>query len=88
MSLLCVLHIFFILLLSSNPFKLVLKCKSMLYEYYFLSHVKNIVSIKRYFHTFPLQDCFVFHLMLFLKGFLVLSGLLKTAFEKSGKENS
>ena len=52
-------------------------------HYYFLPQVKNIGSIKRYFHTFPFQDCFVFHLItLFLKGFLVLSDLLKPAFEK------
>ena len=52
-------------------------------EHYFLPHVKNIESIKRYFHTFPFQNCFVFHLkMLFLKGFLVLSDLLKPALEK------
>ena len=55
----------------------------MFCEHYFLAQVKNIGSIKRYLHTFPFQDCFVFHLMkLFLKGFLVLSGLLKPAFKK------
>ena len=60
----------------------------MFCEHYFLPQVKNIGSIKRYFHTFPFQDCFVFHLItLFLKGFLVLSDLLKPAFEKSSKEN-
>ena len=61
----------------------------MFWEDYFLPQVKNIESIKRYFHTFPFQDCFVFHLiMLLLKGFLGLSDLLKPAFEKSSKENS
>ena len=55
----------------------------MLCEHYFLLQVKNIGSIKRYFHAFPFQDCFVFHLItLFLKGLLVLSDLLKPAFEK------
>ena len=45
--------------------------------------MKNVGSIKRYFHTFPFQDCFVFHLIkLFLEGFLVLSDLLKSAFGK------
>ena len=61
----------------------------MFCDNYFLPLVKNIVSVKRYFHTFPFQDCFVFHLiMLFLQGFLVLSDLLNPAFEKSTKENS
>ena len=61
----------------------------MFCEHYFLPQVKNIGSIKRYFHTFPFQDCFVFHLIaLLLKGFLVLSDPLKPAFEKSSKENS
>ena len=69
----------------------------MFCERYFLPQVKNIGSIKIYknigsikiyFHTFPFQDCFVFHLMtLFLKGFLELSDLLKPAFEKCSKEN-
>ena len=46
----------------------------MFCDNYFLSQVKNIDSIKRYFHTFPFLDSFVFHLiMLFLKGFLVLT---------------
>ena len=68
---------------------LVLNSKSMFCELYFLPHVKNIGSIKRYFHTFPFQDCFVFHLiMLLVKCFLVLSDLFKPAFEKSNKENS
>ena len=59
----------------------------MFCEYYFLPQVKNIGSIKTYFHTFPFQDCFVFHLITrFLKGFLVLSDLLKPAFDKSSKE--
>ena len=63
---------------------LALKSKSM-----FCAQVKNIGSIKRYFYIFPFEDYFVFHLiMLFLKGFLVLSDLLKPAFEKSSKENS
>ena len=45
--------------------------------------MKNVGSIKRYFHTFPFQDCFVFHLIkLFLEGFLVLSDLLKSAVGK------
>ena len=52
------------------------------------SLLKNIGSIKRYFHTFPFQDCFDLHLMLLLKEFLVLSGLLKPAFEKIARENS
>ena len=61
----------------------------MFCEHYFLPRVKNIGSIKIYFHTFPFQDCFVFHLItLFLKYFLALSDLLKPAFEKSSKENS
>ena len=61
----------------------------MFCEHYFLPQVKNIGSIKRYFHTFPFQECFVLHLItLFLKGFLVLSDLLKSAFEKSSTENS
>ena len=42
-------------------FSAVLRSKSMFCEYYFLSQVKNIGSIKRYFHTFYFQDCFVFH---------------------------
>ena len=55
----------------------------LLGEHYFLLQIKNIGSIKRYFHTFPFQDCFVFHLInLLLEGFLVLSDLLKRAFEK------
>ena len=58
-------------------------------EHYLLHPVKNIWSIISYFHTFPSQYCFVFHLIaLFLKGFLVLSGILKSAFEKSSKVNS
>ena len=61
----------------------------MFCEHYFLPQAKNIGSIKRYFHTFPFKDCFVFHLItLLLKGFLVLSEHLKTAFEKSSNENS
>ena len=45
--------------------------------------MKNTGSIKRYLHAFPFQDCFVFHLItLFLKGFLVLSDVLKPACEK------
>ena len=59
----------------------------MFCEHYFLPQVKNIGSIKIYFHTFPFQGCFVFHiLMLFLKGFLVLSDLLKPVFEKVAKK--
>ena len=66
-----------------NTFSLVLKSKSMFSEHYFLSQVKNIGGIKRYFHTFPFQGCFVFHLItLFLKSFLVLSDLLTPIFEK------
>ena len=38
-----------------------LRSKSMFCEHNFLSLVKNIGSIKRYFHTFRFQDCFVFH---------------------------
>ena len=59
----------------------------MFCEHYFLPWVKNVGGTTRYFHTFPLQDCFVFHLIkLFLKGFLVLSDLLKPTFEKSSEE--
>ena len=55
---------------------------------YFLPQLKNIGGIKRYFHAFPFQDWFVFHLItLFLKGLLGLSDLWKPAFEKSSKEN-
>ena len=55
----------------------------MFCEHYFLPQVKNVGSIKRYFHIFPFENCFVFHLIkLFLKGFLVLRDLLKPAFEK------
>ena len=55
----------------------------------FSAQVKNIGSMKRYFYTFPFQDCLVFYLIwLFLKGSFVLSDLLNPAFEKSGKENS
>ena len=62
----------------------------MFCEHYFLPQVKNIGSTKSYFHTFTFQDCFVFHLIsLFLKGFLVLSDLWKSAFEKkTSKDNS
>ena len=57
----------------------------MFCEHYFQPKVKNIEIIKRHFHIFPFQDCFVSHLItLFLKYFLVL----KPAFEKSSKENS
>ena len=60
----------------------------MVCKHYFLPQVKNVESKKRFFRTFPFQDCFAFHLLtLFLKGFLVLSDLLKPAFEKSSKEN-
>ena len=56
----------------------------MFCEHYFLPSVKNIGSIKRHFYGFPFQDYFVLHLiMLFLKGFLVLSDILKPAFEKT-----
>ena len=59
----------------------------MFCEHYFLPQVKNIGSIKRYFHTFSFQDCFVFHVLtLFLKGFLVLIDLLKPTFEKVAKK--
>ena len=45
-------------------------------------------GIKRYFHTLPFQNYFVFYLIiLFLKGFLVLSDLLKPASGESSKEN-
>ena len=58
----------------------------MFCEHYFLLHVKNIGSIKRYLHKFPFQDCFVFDLLtLFLKRLLVLSDLLKVALEKHSK---
>ena len=61
----------------------------MFYDHYFLPQVENIVSIIRYFHTLPYQDCFVFHLiMLFLKGFPMLSDLLNIGFEKNHEENS
>ena len=67
----------------------ILRSKSMFCKYCFLSQVKNIGSINRYFHTFPFQDCFVFYLIkLFLKGFLVISDLLKTAFEKKVAEKN
>ena len=56
----------------------------MICDHYFLPQVKNIGNMKRYFHIFPFQDYFVFH----LKCFLMLSDLLKPAFEKSSKENS
>ena len=42
---------------------------------------------KEIFHTFPFQNCFVFHLIMLFLGFLVLSDLLEPAFEKSNKEN-
>ena len=54
----------------------------MFCEHDFLSQVKNIGSIMRYFHTLPFQDCFVFHIIMFLKGFFDL----KLAFEISSKE--
>ena len=58
----------------------------MFCEHYFRYQVKNIGSIKIYFHAFPFQDGCVFHLItLFLKDFLVLSNLLKPAFEKSNQ---
>ena len=60
----------------------------MFCEHYFLPQVKKIGSINRYFHTFPFQDWFVFHLITFLKGSLVLKDHFKPAFEKSSKENS
>ena len=61
----------------------------MFSEHYFLPQVNNIESVKRYLHTFPFQNCFVFHLVtLFLKDFLVLSDPLNPAFKKSSKENS
>ena len=60
----------------------------MFCDHYFLPQVKNIGDIKRYIHTFPFQDWFVFHLMtLFLKGFLGLSHVLKPTFEKRSEEN-
>ena len=60
----------------------------MFCEHYFLPQVKNIEGIKRYFHTFPLQDWFVFQdlMTLFLKGLLGLSDLQKPAFEKAAKK--
>ena len=64
-----------------NTFSLVLRSKSMFCEHYLLPKLKNIESIKTYFHMFPFQDCF-FYLITLLKGFLVLSELLKPAFEK------
>ena len=60
---------------------LVLRSKDMFCEHYFLPEVKNVGSVKRYFHTFPF--CFVFHV---IKGFLVLCDLLKPTFEKSSQE--
>ena len=61
----------------------------MLCGHYFQPQMKNIGSIKGYLYKFPSQNCFVFHLiMLFLKGFLVLSDLLKPAFEKNSKKYS
>ena len=70
-------------ILNKNTFSSVSRGKSMFCEHYFLPQVKNTWSIKRYFHTFFFQDCFVFHLIrLLLKGFLVLSDLLKPPFEK------
>ena len=54
----------------------------MFCEHYFLPQVKNIGSIKRYSHSFPFQDCSVFHLItLCVKDFIVLSDPLKSAFE-------
>ena len=80
---------FFDLRRENNTFSLGLKSKGMLGEHYFQPQMKNIRSVKRYSHTFSFQNCFVFHLiMLFLKGFLVLSDLLKPVLKKSGKENS
>ena len=83
-SLLCVLRVYifyFILnffdLTRWNTFLLVLKSKSMFSEHYFLPQVKNIGNIKICFHLFLFQNCFVFHLITFLKVFLVLSDLLK-----------
>ena len=59
----------------------------MFCEHYFLPQVKIIGSTRRYFNTFPFQDCLVCYLMkLFLKGFLVQSDLFKPAFERSNKE--
>ena len=93
-NLLCYMYIFFIELFWSkkikwNTFLLVLRRKSIFCEHYFLPQMENIGSITRYSHTFHFRDCFVFHLMLFLEGFLVLSDLLKPAFEKkSSKDKS
>ena len=54
-----------------------------------ITSMGNIGSIKRYFHKFSFQNWILFHLMkLFLRGFFVLSDILKPAFEKSSKENS
>ena len=77
--------IFFELFWSKKIKYFLLVLTSMFCEHYILPQVKNIGSVKRYFHTFPFQDCFYFHLMLLLKEFLVLSGLLKPAFEKNSK---
>ena len=61
----------------------------MLCGHYFQPQMKNIGPIKGYFYKFAFQNCFVFHLIiLFLKGFLVLSDLLKPVFEKNSKKYS
>ena len=93
-SICCVTYIYFLFYnerfwsKKKKSFSLVLKSAIMFCDHYFLPQVKNIGSIKRYFHIFPFQDCFVFHLMLFLKGFLVLSDLLNLASDKGSKEIS
>ena len=83
------IYIYWAFLIEEDKIKyFLLVLKSMFYEHYILPQVNNIGGIKRYFHTFPFQDCFNLHLILLLKEFLVLSGLLKPAFEKIARENS
>ena len=90
-NLLCYIYIFFCFILSFfylrrwiEIFLVVLRSKSMFCEHYLLPQVKNIGTIKRYFNTFPVQDCIVvFDLIsLFLKSLLVLNDLLKSTFER------
>ena len=72
-SLLCVLHVYsfyFILNFFDLRKKNFVRFKKQRYVTWTLlqAQMKNIGSIKRYFHTFPFQNCFVFHLIiLFLR---------------------
>ena len=78
----CICYFILTFLIEDKIFLLVLRSKSVFCEHYFLPQAKIIGSIKRYFHTFPLQACFVFHVITFLNGFFVLNDLLKPTFAK------